>query len=157
MMMNFFGNNKNKFKQRQLKQKISDEDGGSSSKTDDIENNNGGGQNQQVIDESFEVKQQQSDGNEMQRRVKSGSKMVYIVLAFAAVSFGFATYVLLSAAKEQEFRSEVSQKQRKATESISLSLSRWTLVVCLIKSSHCRSLICSLIDDRYSLMELCKK
>ena len=41
-------------------------------------------------------------------RVKDGSKMVYMVLAIAAVVFGAATYFLLSSSKEQEFRSEVS-------------------------------------------------
>ena len=128
MMMNFFGRNKNKLQQRQLKQKDSDEDGGSSSKTAvDIENS--GGQNQQVIDDSFEVKQQQSNGSKMQKRVKSGSKMVYIVLALAAVSFGFATYVLLTVAKEQEFQSEVSPKRM--AKSLSLAGLKYVLILSL--------------------------
>ena len=50
-----------------------------------------------------------ADIRKRKNRARSGSTTVYAVLMLASIAFGVSTYFLLTAAKENEFQSEVSR------------------------------------------------
>ena len=95
---------------------------GSDSIADDTES--GKGEQQQPQDPMNQSEQALLENiKEHKSKLKNGSKMVYLVLFFASIGFGTATYFLLKESTENEFRSEVSFIMSAVFASVILSIS----------------------------------